>query len=478
MQQKIREFLDHLLVERGLAENTISAYHNDLTQFLQFIEGQGITRWTDTTQETIADFLKLLKERGLSSSSAARKLAALKTYYHYLLQNHVIAENPTVAMERPKTGRYLPKVLSQAEVEQLLNQPGLAPRERAIMELLYSGGLRVSELTKVNISDVNLHEGHLRMVGKEGKERIIPLSETAIRAIEVYLKQSAIANPHATFVFQAPNGEEIRFERSIDKLPPRPSEIKPHPYGIELGRLIQMLSETTSRTLLQFLVDEFSSVGKKTACEIIARAGKHLAARSYPRHIARAQANALHHAIQCTHISAPRTNCIVPIGEQQLLEGLRKELQADFHAVATRPAAVYRGNPFQVEVAIAYGRPEDAGCELDDSGHMHGKNTVSEHLIARKNQPVRLLRFANRVPLLYQQSSCAITKAVTQTNWRAYGLQQTKGSIPIAPMCILVHVASVWVPYTSESKEAVAPYQDILKEIRLGLQQCGRQLAH
>ncbi|MFP5502003.1 MAG: tyrosine-type recombinase/integrase, partial [Candidatus Sericytochromatia bacterium] len=189
MQQKIREFLDHLLVERGLAENTISAYHNDLTQFLQFIEGQGITRWTDTTQETIADFLKLLKERGLSSSSAARKLAALKTYYHYLLQNHVIAENPTVAMERPKTGRYLPKVLSQAEVEQLLNQPGLAPRERAIMELLYSGGLRVSELTKVNISDVNLHEGHLRMVGKEGKERIIPLSETAIRAIEVYLKQ-------------------------------------------------------------------------------------------------------------------------------------------------------------------------------------------------------------------------------------------------------------------------------------------------
>lgn len=189
MQQKIREFLDHLLVERGLAENTISAYHNDLTQYLQFVESMGITRWADTTQDSLAEFLKSLKDKGLSSSSAARKLAALKTFYHYLVQTNVIQENPTVSMERPKTGRYLPKVLSQPEIEQLLNQPALAPRERAILELLYSGGLRVSELTKVNISDVNLHEGHLRMLGKEGKERIIPLSETAIRAIEVYLKQ-------------------------------------------------------------------------------------------------------------------------------------------------------------------------------------------------------------------------------------------------------------------------------------------------
>ena len=189
MQHKIREFLDHLLVDRGLAENTISAYHNDLTQYFHHLEGLGIHAWEATTQEAIQDFLRSLKDKGLSSSSAARKLAALKTFYHYLLQTNIIAENPTVNLERPKTGRYLPKVLSQAEIDQLLNQASLAPRERAILELLYSGGLRVSELTKVNIADVNLHEGHLRMVGKEGKERIIPLSETAIQAIEVYLKQ-------------------------------------------------------------------------------------------------------------------------------------------------------------------------------------------------------------------------------------------------------------------------------------------------
>lgn len=189
MQHKIREFLDHLLVDRGLAENTISAYHNDLMQFVQHLEALGVNSWAETTQESIQDFLRSLKEKGLSASSAARKLAALKTFYHYLQQTSVIDDNPAVSLERPKTGRYLPKVLSRSEVEQLLGQGSLAPRERAILELLYSGGLRVSELTRVNISDVNLHEGHLRMAGKDLRERIIPLSETAIQAIEIYLKQ-------------------------------------------------------------------------------------------------------------------------------------------------------------------------------------------------------------------------------------------------------------------------------------------------
>jgi DNA topoisomerase-6 subunit B len=135
-----------------------------------------------------------------------------------------------------------------------------------------------------------------------------------------------------------------------------------------------------------------------------------------------------------------------------------------------------------VEVAIAYGRPGGIGVEVDESGHMHKRAApqrgAAERLMARQDEPVHLLRFANRVPLLFQQSSCAITKAVTQTNWRAYGLQQPKGALPIAPMAIMVHVASVWVPYTSESKEAIEPYPEILKEIRLGLQHCGRQLAH
>jgi DNA topoisomerase-6 subunit B len=301
-------------------------------------------------------------------------------------------------------------------------------------------------------------------------------------SVEVYLKQTAIANPHVSITYKDPQGKETHFVRCTDKLPPRPKEVKPHPYGVELGRLIQMLSNTASRSLLRFLVDEFSCVGKKTALEIIKRAGKPLSNHSYPTHIAREQATALHHAIQKTRVQAPRTDCIVPIGETQLLEGLRKELEADFFTAATRPVAAYRGNPFQVEIGVAFGRPGEPTIEVDVVGHMRKKKAQEagavEQRIARKDDPVRLLRFANRTPLLYQQSSCAITKAVIQTNWRTYGLHQPKGALPIAPMVILVHVASVWVPYTSESKEAIEPYPEILREIKLGLQQCARRLAH
>jgi DNA topoisomerase VI subunit B len=174
-------------------------------------------------------------------------------------------------------------------------------------------------------------------------------------SVDAYLKQTAIANPHVAITYQPPRGGVIRFARSTCKLPPRPHEAKPHPHGIELGRLIQMLSDTTSRTLLRFLMDEFSRVGMRTALEIIASAGKPLSNRSYPKHIARAQATALHKALQVTRVLAPQTDCIVPIGEKQLLEGLQKELKSPFCTVITRPAAAYRGNPFQVEVGIGFG---------------------------------------------------------------------------------------------------------------------------
>jgi DNA topoisomerase-6 subunit B len=303
--------------------------------------------------------------------------------------------------------------------------------------------------------------------------------QTGRHSVDAYLRQTAIANPHVTLRLRATEGHRLDFPRSIEALPPRPREIKPHPYGLELGRLIQMLSTTEARSLSGFLVQEFSSVGDKTAARIIAAAGRRVSARSYPRHIAHAQAVALHRAIEKTPIAAPRTDCIVPIGEAQLLKGLQAEVPADFYAVTTRPAATYRGNPFQVEVALAYGPPGEARVEVDESGHMRQEQAQArgEDLLGARDAPVHLLRYANRVPLLYQQSSCAITKAVIQTNWRGYGLRQPKGALPVGPMAVLVHVASVWVPYTSEAKEAVEPTPEIFREIVLGLQQCGRQLA-
>ena len=306
--------------------------------------------------------------------------------------------------------------------------------------------------------------------------------QKGIHSVDAYLKRMAIANPHVAIHFAAPDGTRLDFPCTVAVLPPRPREIKPHPRGIELGRLIQMLNETESHNLLKFLENEFSSVGRVTAQRVIDAAGRHLSTRSYPRHIAHAQATALHRAIQAIPVPAPRTDCIVPIGEAQLLKGLQAEVAADFYAVTTRPAATYRGNPFQVEVAIAYGHPGESTIEVDDSGFMQ-EHTVErgaegEDLLGLREEPVHLLRYANRVPLLYQQSGCAITKAVIRTNWKTYGLRQPKGAVPVGPMAVVVHVASVWVPYTSESKEAIEPIPEIVREIVLGLQKCGRVLAH
>lgn len=299
-------------------------------------------------------------------------------------------------------------------------------------------------------------------------------------SVELYLKQTAIANSHVTLHLRDPRGASVTFERSSNELPPRPIEIKPHPRGVELGRLIQMLSHSHHRSLRQFLQNEFSRVGIKTARAIIKQAGGGLSERSYPKHIAHVEANALYQAIKKVPVAGPRTDCLVPIGEQRLEEGLRKEIDADIYIVNTRPPAVYRGNPFQIEIGIAYGKAGGAGLALDDTGHIHkttARQDGSTLHSARADQPIQLLRFANKVPLLYEQAGCAITKAVIQTNWRAYGLHQPKGALPIAPMVILVHVASVWVPFTSEAKEALAAYPEIIKELKLGLQACGRKLA-
>ena len=300
------------------------------------------------------------------------------------------------------------------------------------------------------------------------------------RSIDDYLKQTAVSNPHCRIVYRAPEGEEKAFERATTALPKASQEIKPHPYGVELGQLIKLLHETKSRTLSGFLQEEFSRVGPKVAEEIIREAK--LTERSYPTRIAREEADALYRAIQKTKISAPPTDCLSPIGEQRILEGLQKEVDAEFYAVSTRPPAVYRGNPFQIEVGIAWGKPGGPELEVEEqTGRILARKKKrpapeSDELLAAADEPVRLLRFANRVPLLYQQSACAITKSVIAVGWRNYGLAQPKGALPVGPAVLLVHMASVWVPFTSESKEAIAGYPEIVKEVRLGLMDAGRKL--
>ena len=298
-------------------------------------------------------------------------------------------------------------------------------------------------------------------------------------SVDEYLKQCAIVNPHLELHYRlallkkeeppkagepekkkrsGPEFDETRvtFTRAVNKLPPPPTEIKPHPHGVELGVLMQMLKDSPARTLSGALTTDFSRVGTRTAVEICERAK--LNPKANPTRIAHQESEALYKAIQDTKLMRPPTDCLSPIGEAAIVAGLKKEIEADFYAAVTREPEVYRGNPFQIEVGIAYAKPDpkqEIGAE----------------------DPIRVFRFANRVPLLYQAGACAMTDAVTGVNWKAYGLSQPKDALPLGPMVLLVHMASVWVPFTSESKEAIAHYPEIIKEATFALQECGRQLS-
>ena len=342
-------------------------------------------------------------------------------------------------------------------------------------------------------------------------------------SVDEYLEETAIANPHATLHYTDPEGNETTYSASVTDLPPEPVEIKPHPYGIELGHLINMLHEAKEPTLLKFLTESFCRVSSAVARTLCQTAK--ISTRANPREMPRDEAEALFYAIPETKIPAPSTDCIIPIGEHHILAGLHKVVPGEFFAAATRPPAVYRGNPFQVEVGLAYGGgpalQKVTRETLTEMLHESDARTMRQFLTAafdgigpdgadkiiknarirprvspgkllpkefnalleslqtmnlNEGQTMTVYRFANRVPLQFQPGACLITQSVSQMNWRAYGLSQTRGQLPRGPLTIIVHLASVWVPFTSESKEAIAAYPEIQKELRLALQAVGRKL--
>jgi len=276
------------------------------------------------------------------------------------------------------------------------------------------------------------------------------------QSVDEYLAQTAMANPHATIIYCTPDSNTVEYPRQTEELPFIPMEIKPHPYGVELGVLFKMARQSSAKKLRDFLRRDFSRVSERLAGEICKKAK--LSVNLKPEKITLKETEKLYDSINSTKLLAPPTDCIGPIGEEKLIEGLKRVVEADFYSSCTRKPAVYRGNPFIVEAALAF------GCK-NGSGNGDDKEPL-----------MRLVRFANRVPLLYQQSACATYKAVLETNWRNYGLSQSKGALPAGPLLMMVHIASVWVPFTSESKEAVAHYPEIIKEIKLAIQECGRKL--
>ena len=292
-------------------------------------------------------------------------------------------------------------------------------------------------------------------------------------SVDEFLEQVAIANPHVTLVYHTPEGETREYPRTIQELPPA----APRDQAASLRHRVRRAPAHAPRH-----PEPLGSRGSSRATS----AGS---PRPSPRRSARrpssrrtrgratctaTAAEALYKAIQATKIMAPPSNCISPIGEKAILHGLYKQIKGEFYTAVTRPPAVYRGNPFVIEAGLAFGKgPDQAATATPEAPAVplaEGEEREDD------NELARVIRYANRVPLLYQQSACATFKAALETAWRNYGVAQSRGALPAGPMVIFVHMASVWVPFTSESKEAIADYDEIRKEIKLALQECGRRL--
>ncbi len=190
----LKEYLSVLSLEKNLSGNTVSSYKNDISSFINFISVKKIDDPSKITYQDLIDFFKELNEIGLSKTSAARYYSSLKGFFKYLFQNNYIQTNPIEKVETPKLSKNLPHVLTFNEVEKILKQPNikekLGLRDKAILELFYACGVRISELINIKISDLFFTEEIIRVLGKGSKERLIPIGESAIYWITNYLKNS------------------------------------------------------------------------------------------------------------------------------------------------------------------------------------------------------------------------------------------------------------------------------------------------
>ncbi|MAO70235.1 MAG: DNA topoisomerase VI subunit B [Euryarchaeota archaeon] len=276
------------------------------------------------------------------------------------------------------------------------------------------------------------------------------------QSIGQYLKMTSIVNPHANIKFRYVNSDgEIEIDefwkRATRNLPTPVNSIKPHPHGIHLGQLQRMLKDSEERKLTSFLRQNFSGVSSRAAKEVCTKAGLNDGAK--PKLLKTEQINQLLEACSNVKFLPPPTNCLSPIEDLLIKKGLSKTIDSKFVTTLTRSPRVTSGNPYQIEVGLIFG-----GSIPSD-------------------QQVQLLRFANRVPLMYQQGGCLLTQAISSVDWRQYGLEQSGGKgVPKGPATILVHLASTNVQFTSEAKEAVASNEDVLQEIRKALLELGRNL--
>ncbi len=269
------------------------------------------------------------------------------------------------------------------------------------------------------------------------------------KSVDEYIRRTALVNPHVTIHYTNPNDEKITYKRVVNVLPKEAVEIKPHPHGLEIGIFMRILKNSTQRTVVSTLENELSRVSRAVAEETVKGVG--LDPKTKPSDIDRVQAASILKALQSIDLMRPQTDCLSPIGGEELEKSLKKEYSPEFVKSVTRKPEVYRGMPFQIEVALAYG------------GKIVGDKAT-------------LMRFANKIPLLFDSASCALTQSFISIDYSRYGLK-AENKVPIGPMVFIVHIASVWVPYSNESKNSVASYPIITKEIKLALQELVRGMS-
>ena len=271
-----------------------------------------------------------------------------------------------------------------------------------------------------------------------------------------YLRMTSIVNPHATISLTVKDRdgeiiEEARWIRTSERLPRVVEEIKPHPHGIQLGTSQRMLRESEEKRMTSFLRHNFSGVSMRAAKELLS--SSEIEEVRNPKRISSEDAKKLVDAFQKIKLLPPPTDCLSPIDDLLIKKGLSKAIDSRFASTVTRLPTVSQGNPFQIEVGLVF------GGDLSAEG------------------PIEVLRFANRVPLMYQQGGCALTKAIESINWKQYGLDHPGGKgLPKGAAAVLIHLASTNVQFTSEAKEAVSDNEEVSAEIRKGLLEVGRGL--
>jgi len=304
---------------------------------------------------------------------------------------------------------------------------------------------------------VNLHELKSEFKGTAIKAKFKGVKYVnSEQAPLEYLRRTAIANPHAKITLIEPSKKKIVFNRTVKEIPRKPTEMKPHPKGVNVDEVISLSKYSDTKKVSSFLKSAFDRVGDK-AIEQIAK-NITFDINIDPKQLTWEESEEIVKQFKKINFIAPRTDGLIPIGEDRIQKSLNGIVKPEFLSVVTRKPTVYSGGfPFQVEVGIAYGGEAGRGNAVNPDGEAERK--------------MEIMRFANRAPLLFDTGGCAITRAVQSIDWKRYGVKDYEN----APITIFVNLISVHIPYTSAGKQAISDEDEIMEELRLALMDSGRK---